>query len=96
MQNTVTYFNRYKDPITFTLDGDTVKMEGGKWLRWAYEDDGTIVMVDPSGGPYIELGNNLADFWPKGKQKDLIVESITIEDSKDVEKPSLIIFKIKQ
>lgn len=93
MENKVTYFNRYKDPITFTHEGDTVTMKGGKWLRWSYDDTG-IIMVDPSGGPYIEVGHNLKDFWPKGKYQDLIIESITIGDS-DEQEGTVITFKIK-
>jgi hypothetical protein len=92
--NQVTYKNRYKDIITFTHEGDTVTMQGGRWIRWAFEDDGTIIMVDPSGGPYIELGNNLAHFWPKGEYKDLIVESITVGDH-DENDGTVVTFKIK-
>lgn len=93
--NQVTYTNRYKDKITFTHEGDTVKMEGGHWVRWAYEDDGTITMVDPSGGPYIEVGNNLKEFWPKGEYQDLIIESITIGDYNNDTRSSPVTFKIR-
>lgn len=91
--NKVTYKNRYKDEIAFEHIGDEVIMTGGKWIRWAYEEDGTVTMVDPSGGPYIEIGNNLNGFWPKGEYKDLIVDSITIEWIDDEE--AIIHFKIK-
>lgn len=61
-----------------------------------------ISMVDPSGGPYISLGMNLKQFWPKGEYEDLIVESIKFapneksntEDENEKYK-SIIIFKIK-
>lgn len=61
-----------------------------------------ISMVDPSGGPYISLGDNLKAFWPKGDYQDLIVKSIEFapnpnqesEDEKEKYK-STIIFKIK-
>lgn len=61
-----------------------------------------ISMVDPSGGPYISLGMNLKQFWPKGDYQDLIVESIKFvpnekentEDENEKYK-STIIFKIK-
>lgn len=59
-----------------------------------------ISMVDPSGGPYISLGNNLNKFWPKGEYQDLIVESIKFKPQpENVDKDdykSIIIFKIKQ
>jgi hypothetical protein len=45
-------------------------------------------MVDPSGGPYISIGDNLKAFWPKGEYQDLIVDGIEI--GKD-----LVTFKIK-
>ncbi len=60
----------------------------------------TISMVDPSGGPYISLGMNLKQFWPKGKYQDLIVESIKFAPQpENVDKEdykSIVIFKIKQ
>lgn len=78
--NQVTYTNRHKDKIVFTHKGDTVTMEGGKWVRWSYDDDNVITMVDPSGGPYIELGNNLKEFWPKGEYQDLIIKEIELDN----------------
>ena len=61
-----------------------------------------ISMVDPSGGPYISLGMNLKQFWPKGEYQDLIIESIKFvpnekantEDENEKYK-STIIFNIK-
>ena len=60
-----------------------------------------ISMVDPSGGPYISLGMNLKQFWPKGEYQDLIIESIKFgpatektEDENEKYK-STIIFKVK-
>ena len=59
-------------------------------------------MVDPSGGPYISLGDNLKKFWPKGEYQDLIVKSIEFapnlnQESEDEKEKyqSTIIFKIK-
>ena len=57
-----------------------------------------ISMVDPSGGPYISLGNNLKEFWPKGEYQDLIVESIKFVPQSDEDKDdykSTVIFKVK-
>ena len=60
-----------------------------------------ISMVDPSGGPYISLGMNLKQFWPKGEYQDLIIESIKFgpatektEDENEKYK-STVIFKVK-
>ncbi len=61
-----------------------------------------ISMVDPSGGPYISLGDNLKKFWPKGEYQDLIVKSIEFapnlnQESEDEKEKyqSTIIFKVK-
>ena len=59
-----------------------------------------ISMVDPSGGPYIALGSNLKQFWPKGEYQDLVVESIKFgpneeSDNEEDKYKSIIIFKIK-
>jgi len=59
-----------------------------------------ISMVDPSGGPYISLGDNLKKFWPKGDYQDLIVKSIEFAPNQESEdenekNKSTIIFKIK-
>lgn len=59
-----------------------------------------INMVDPSGGPYISLGDNLKKFWPKGDYQDLIIKSIEFAPNQESEdenekNKSTIIFKIK-
>jgi len=91
--NKVTYLNRYRDKIIFEHIGDTVTMTGGSWFRYSWDDNNNTTMVDPSGGPYISLGDNLADFWPRGKYQDLIIESISLDSSKDA---AVVTFKIKQ
>ena len=92
--NKVTYHNRYRDKIIFEHNGDEVIMTGGSWMRYGIADDNeTITMVDPSGGPYIELGNNLNEFWPKGEYQDLIVESISLNNGEG--ETTTVIFKVK-
>jgi hypothetical protein len=90
--NKVTYLNRYRDKIIFEHIGDIVTMTGGTWMRWGYDDNNTINMVDPSGGPYISLGDNLKEFWPRGQYQDLIIEKITLDSNKD---STLVTFKVK-
>jgi len=90
--NKVTYLNRYRDKIIFEHIGEIVTMTGGTWMRWGYDDNNTINMVDPSGGPYISLGDNLKEFWPRGQYQDLIIEKITLDSNKD---SSLVTFKVK-
>ena len=91
--NKVVYHNRYRDKIIFEHIGNEVTMKGGSWIRYGIADDDSINMVDPSGGPYIEIGNNLNHFWPRDEYQDLIIESITLRngegDTMDV------VFKIK-
>ena len=52
-----------------------------------YSDKDTIDMVDPSGGPYISLGDNLKGFFGKEYQ-DLIITEIKLEEN-------IVTFKIK-
>lgn len=52
------YINRYKDEFTFTPDEDgNVIWEGNfEYHRIGYNDNREdITMVDPSGGPYLEV-----------------------------------------
>jgi hypothetical protein len=67
-------------------------MIGGSWIRYGIADDDSIDMVDPSGGPYIEIGNNLNKFWPRDEYQDLIIESIKLNEEGDT---TDVIFKIK-
>ena len=94
--NKVTYLNRYRDKIIFEHIGDEVIMTGGQWLRYGFSnEDNSINMIDPSGGPYIEIKDNLNDFWPRGTYQDLFIESIRLVDSNDNEKGTTVIFKLK-
>jgi hypothetical protein len=52
-----------------------------------YSDRDTIDMIDPSGGPYISLGDNLKTFFGKEYQ-DLIITEIKLEEN-------TVTFKIK-
>jgi hypothetical protein len=97
---TTEYNNRYRDKIYFTDNGDgTVTMDGGKYLRYGFDEEPYEVnMVDPSGGPYIEIGNNLKSFFHDGV--DRIVESIKIlerngEHADSFDEPISVLFGIK-
>ena len=52
-----------------------------------YSDKNIIDMVDPSGGPYISLGDNLKEFFGKEYQ-NLIITEIKLEEN-------TVTFKIK-
>lgn len=77
------YINRYKDKIEFIDQDGSVIMKGGEYLRYGIDDDNNINMVDPSGGPYIEIGNNLNEFFNDGK--DRIIKEIFIHDDGQIE-----------
>ena len=67
--------------------------------RYIYSDMKTICFVDPSGGPYISVGDNLNKFWAYGDDyQDLIVESIRFktEGTEEKDYKSVVIFKIKK
>jgi len=49
--------------------------------RYIYSDTDTIDMVDPSGGPYISLGDNLKMFFEKD-YRDLIITEIKLDKDK--------------
>ena len=50
------------------------------YAQLVYSDKDTISMVDPSGGPYISLGDNLKEFFGRDYE-DLIIKSIKIGKS---------------
>ena len=57
------YINRYNDVFTFTKQEDgNVLWEGNfEYHRMGFaQNTDTINMVDPSGGPYIEIGQMLS------------------------------------
>ena len=94
--NKVTLHNRHRDKIIFEHIGDEVIMTGGQWLRYGFSnEDNSITMVDPSGGPYIEIKDNLNDFWPRGTYQDLFIESISFREESNEGNSSTVVFKIK-
>lgn len=57
------YKNRYGNKYWFEkVDEDTYSVQGelSYWRYGVKEDTDEIVFADPSGGPFIELGMNLA------------------------------------
>ena len=87
------YYNRYGDDILFEEIENEIHMSGFNmdWMRygWSNEDEKKIIMVDPSGGPYITLGSDLGLYF--GDRKKRIIESIKIDNEN-----KKVIFKIKQ
>lgn len=74
----MTYYNRYNDAIEFSEDGNVITMSNIQYVRYGFEDDGTITMVDPSGGPYIDLGQDIGHFFMDGKNR--VVKKIEVFD----------------
>ena len=64
MAETVTYRNRYNEEGNFTvLDDRTVEWTFCKLgCRYGLTDTGEIEWVDPGGGPFISVGESLADY----------------------------------
>jgi hypothetical protein len=75
--------NRYGDEYFFKqLTEDTYTIEGDlKYWRSGYNEDGSISFVDPSGGPFIDIG------YPINNK---VVSNITIKYDNDQ-----IIFTVK-
>lgn len=75
----VIYVNRYGDKIQFEDKEYTVEMSGynPEWIRYGVEEDPNIInMVDPSGGPYITVGEDLRSFF--NDKKPRIVKAINM------------------
>jgi len=85
------YYNRYGDDIIFEEIGDEIHMSGFnmEWMRYGWDDNNIITMIDPSGGPYTTINSNLGLYF--GDKKKRLIESIKIDNENNK-----VIFKIKQ
>ena len=64
------YINRYGDKFTFEVNKrGNIDWKGPfKYVRCGFRDNrDDIIMVDPSGGPYIDIGYDMSVFGLKGK-----------------------------
>jgi hypothetical protein len=78
------YYNRYNDPIEFIDNGDTVTMRGGKWMRYGFDTDPSVLtMVDPSGGPYIDIGYDLIGIFRDGISRRVTAISVPKFEDRD-------------
>ena len=69
------YINRYGDKITFQhINENQIQMLGGEYYRTGYNEDETIDFVDPSGGPFIQVGTDLGRYFDDGVKR--VVKSI--------------------
>lgn len=64
------YINRYNDTFTFTKNSrGNIDWKGNfEYVRYSYIDSPEDkVMIDPSGGPYIEIGMDMKYFGFEGE-----------------------------
>ena len=69
------YVNRYGDVFTFEVnERGNIDWKGDfKYVRCAFGDNPEdITMVDPSGGPYVDMGTDMKLFGLKGKVNGFI------------------------
>ena len=69
------YTNRYGDVFTFELnERGNIDWKGNfEYVRCGFKDNlKDITMVDPSGGPYIDIGCDMSMFGLKGKVNGFI------------------------
>lgn len=77
------YYNRYNDKIIIDKISDGVyeMIMDLQFCRCGYDDNDNIIMVDPSGGPYISVDNFDMNYFNK-EWKDDVVSEIVIEKDK--------------
>ncbi len=68
------YTNRYGDKFTFELnERGNIDWKGNfEYVRCGFGDDPKDLWVDPSGGPYIDIGTDMKLFGHKGKVNEFI------------------------
>lgn len=76
------YTNRYGDKFTFELnEKGNIDWKGDfEYVRCGFGDNPEdIIMVDPSGGPYIDIGTDMKLFGHKGKVNGFINTDVGYE-----------------
>lgn len=71
----IEYKNRYGDIFTFEVnERGNIDWKGNfEYCRTGYNDNpADTIMVDPSGGPYIGIGDNMKQFDLEGKVNGFI------------------------
>lgn len=63
----VEFLNRYRDKYEFTqVDEQTISWDGPfSYCRFSMSKDEVVSMVDPSGGPYIGVGDEMKYIAPE-------------------------------
>ena len=62
------YTNRYGDVFTFEKnENGNIDWKGNfKYTRYGWDDSGKKIFVDPSGGPFIGIGQDMSLYGLKG------------------------------
>ena len=68
------------------------------YAKLIYSDTDTIDMVDPSGGPYISLGDNLKSFFMRvdHNYQDLIINKIEIDYTEGEKAETIVTFTVDE
>lgn len=76
----VEYLNRYRDKYEFTQeDEQTIRWEGPfKYCRFSMNEDKVVSMIDPSGGPFINVGDEMKYVAPEFD--GLVVTALEMHD----------------
>jgi len=74
------YKNRYGDIFTFEVnERGNIDWKGNfEWCRIG-SDNAVTIMIDPSGGPYIEIGTDMSLFGLEGKVAGFIPQEYGYE-----------------
>ena len=73
------FINRYGNEILFIKEGDTFEMKGGYYYRYLFnvDDEGKFLnydAVDPSGGPFMQTGDNLKHYF--NTEQDMFINDL--------------------
>lgn len=73
--------NRYGDEITFIQEGTLFEMRGGNYYRYLFNSDNKgYYAVDPSGGPFVNIGMDMGGLFQP--LKGFTIEEIEIDKGK--------------
>lgn len=77
------FLNRYNDTLIIIKDDKRVIIEGFIYYRTLHNVETNIIeCVDPSGGPFISIGDDL--IYLNENLKGVLVDTIHMEDNKIV------------
>jgi hypothetical protein len=80
-------YNRYKTDVRLVeVEENVFKLELPKyewdWVQYSYDENDVYHSIDPSGGPYIALNDNVLSIYPEGVLR-LAVDKIWHDEKMD-------------